>query len=76
MSLVKQMKIRNILLYLTNNESTPKDEVKFDIIFWIAMTLTILIGIPALILNGSWGFAIISILWYIEAWDMLRHNRS
>jgi len=44
--------------------------------FWIAMTLTLVIGVPLLIKNPDVGFAVIAVLWYLEAWDALRHNRE
>jgi hypothetical protein len=74
--LSKKSKLYHWLLYLTNNETTSKDEVKFDIIFFIGMVLTIVVGIPLLMYEGEYGFAIISILWFLEAWDTMRHNRT
>lgn len=70
------MKIPNWLLYLTNNGSKSRHEKEWDVVFWLGMTLTLLIGVPLLIKDGEYGFAVISILWYLEAFDALRHNRE
>ena len=91
------------LLYLTNNEKKPiaewrKDEVEFDIIFFIVLVLNILCGLACLIggmglkfyglfqhnptllevgsilMEGGWVFVVT--IFFIEAWDSIRHNRE
>jgi hypothetical protein len=69
------MKLYKLLLYLTNNDSKPKDEIKFDIGFWVAATITLCISVPLLFTNEEHGWAILAIFWYIQFWDELRHNR-
>ena len=68
-------KLYKWLLYLTNNERKCRDEVKFDIYFWIGMTLALLIAEPVLITQGDYGWAAVILIFYLEAWDQLRHNR-
>ena len=69
-------KFNETILYLTNNETTSKDEIKFDLIFWIAATLAFLTSIPLLIFNREYGWVFIVIIFYLEFWDSLRHNRE
>jgi len=95
--------IYNILLYLTNNEKIPvaewkKDEIEFDIIFFIILIISIILGlgcwiggvvlklkgllipntilseIGSILIEGGWIF--VGIIFFIEAWDSVRHNRE
>lgn len=67
-----------LLLYLTNNEKISKDEVKFDIFFFVLLMIDIFfIGIPAVIFNcGQLDKLFWVIALFIWIWDNLRHNRE
>ena len=82
-------KIYNYLLFLTNNEQKPvkewrKDEVKFDIGFFIICLILLLIGLIGVILyiitkKDLWlgiMFACEFVLCFIWIWDNIRHNRE
>ncbi len=63
------------LTYITNNEIQSRHEVLFDVIFWIAETLALVIGTSLLLAkhDGEWiPFLVIEYCW---AMDNLRHNR-
>jgi len=91
------------LLYLTNNEKIPvqewrKDEIEFDIIFFIILIISIILGlgcwiggvvfkfkgllipnpvlseIGSILIEGGWIF--VGVIFFIEAWDSVRHNRE
>jgi len=95
--------IYNWVLYLTNNEKISvqewrKDEVEFDIIFFIILLISILMGlgcwiggvilklkgllnhnpimseIGSILIEGGWIF--VGVIFFIEAWDSVRHNRE
>jgi len=91
------------LLFLTNNEDKPKkawikDEIHFDIIFFIGLVVSIVLGlgcwiggiilkfvgllesnaimseIGSILVEGGWIF--IGLIFFLEAWDSIRHNRD
>jgi len=91
------------LLYLTNNEKKPtqewrRDEVEFDIIFFIILVINIILGVGCwiggvicqllglfqhnlivaevgkILTEGGWIF--VGTIFFIEAWDSIRHNRE
>lgn len=68
-------KINQALLYITNNEKKPKDEILFDKIFIVVDIIAIIVGIywlwPA---EKGWiPFLVIEFCW---ALDNLRWNRG
>ena len=68
-------KIKNFLLYITNNQEISKDEAIFDILFFIIDTLALIAGI---ILFNSYHepqWIPIIVIEYIWALDNMRHNR-
>jgi hypothetical protein len=76
-------KIYDTLLYLTNNLSTSRDEIKFDIGFFIVIMLATFISIPLLIRSGiesgsvgEFAWAAIVLIFAVESWDSMRHNRA
>ena len=78
---VKLLRLNRIwkwLCWVTNNEKNPKHEVEFDIVFFIVNTLTIIIGIPYMIISGGGNapFATLLIIEYTWALDTLRNNRE
>lgn len=80
---MKKNKIYQTLLYLTNNGTTSKDEVMFDIIFFCLIALAVLISIPIFAysafttkLYGDLAWAALVLIFAIEAWDNMRHNRK
>jgi len=68
--------IYKILIYLTNNEYYPKDEILFDNIFLIVNTIALVIGIPLFLLRGEGQWIAVLIIEYTWALDNMRHNRS
>lgn len=95
--------IRNVLLYLSNNEDVSKkewetDEVAFDIGFLIALFTSMFLAlvcwvtsivfkivsvyngdhkleaVGSILSDGGWIF--IAVIFFIEAYDSLRHNRT
>lgn len=90
-------RLYNYLLYLTNNEKKPvsewrKDEVKFDIGFFITGLVSVIIAfilcITAVFIylsgNEKLAWCTIFIVWALENsiliflpfWDEIRHNRE
>lgn len=72
------MILHDILIYLTNNQKTSKDEVKFDILFFLILMIDVFcVGIPAIIFNSGrldklfWVVAL-----FVWIWDNIRHNRE
>jgi len=69
------MKLKKFLVYITNNEESPRHETEFDIAFFIINTFAVVVGswylsyihelqwIPFLILEYTWAI------------DTMRHNR-
>jgi hypothetical protein len=103
MKIQKYPHVPHWLLWLTNNEDKPvkewrKDEVEFDIIFFITLLISIILGltcwiggvifklkglfignsvlseIGSILIEGGWIF--VGIIFFIEAWDSIRHNRD
>jgi hypothetical protein len=70
--------IWNWLCWVTNNEKKPKHEVEFDMVFFIANTLTLVIGAPLMLLAGkeTAPFAALLIIEYTWSLDTLRNNRD
>lgn len=100
---MKFTKIYDCFLWLTNNEKKPvsewrKDEVIFDIAFFITIALSIILGlgcfiggvvykfkglfehnnvlseVGSILIEGGWIF--LGVLFFIETWDSIRHNRE
>lgn len=90
-------KIHNYLLFLTNNEKKPsaewrKDEINFDIGFFIAGLISVIIAFIMCIMaafiylkgNEKLAWITIFLVWSIETsiltflpfWDEIRHNRE
>lgn len=96
-------RLYNWLLYLTNNEKKDvklwrRDEVDFDIAFFVVLVLNILCGLGCwvggvacqffglfqhnptisevgkILIEGGWIF--VGTIFFIEAWDSIRHNRE
>jgi hypothetical protein len=69
------MRIKDFLLYITNNEPVSRHERGFDIAFLIINTLAVVIGSAIFIYyrEPQWiAFLVIEYTWAI---DTMRHNR-
>lgn len=70
------MKIKDILIYLTNNEEQSRHEQWFDIIFFIINTLALVWGIWLFIVYNEPQWIPVLIIEYTWAFDNMRNNRS
>ena len=69
------MRLKKFLVYITNNEDTPRHEMEFDIAFFIINTIALIVGgwylwyvhelhwVPFLVIEYTWAI------------DTMRHNR-
>ena len=69
------MKLRNLLLYITNNEERSRHEEVFDMVFFIVNTAAILFGVFMFIRQNEAQWIPILIIEYTWALDSMRHNR-
>ena len=69
------MKLRDWLIYITNNEETPRHEEIFDIGFFIVNTVALVVGIYMFIAYSEPQWIPILLIEYTWAFDNLRHNR-
>lgn len=67
--------IRRWLLYITNNEETPRHENEFDIAFFIINTACVIGGSIYIGYIGEWQWIPFLIIEYVWAVDTIRHNR-
>lgn len=73
---MKNMKLWNWLLYLTNNEETSRHEQVFDVIFFVINTIALFFGIWLFIKQQSPEWIPVLIIEYTWAFDNMRNNRS
>ena len=69
------MRIKQLLLYITNNEETSRHEEWFDIGFFIINTVALIFGSWYLIHIDQWEWIAFLIIEYTWAMDTMRHNR-
>ena len=69
------MNIHKWLLYLTNNEETPRHEEIFDMGYFIVNTLALIIGTLLFIKYNEPQWIPVLVIEYTWAYDNLRHNR-
>ncbi|MEN9561595.1 MAG: hypothetical protein RIQ56_868 [Candidatus Parcubacteria bacterium] len=69
------MKIWDLLLYITNNESQSRHEEHFDIAFFIVNTIAIVAGASYCIYIHELQWIPFLVIEYTWAIDTMRHNR-
>jgi hypothetical protein len=70
------MKIKNWLLYITNNEEVSRHEVEFDIAFFVINTIASIFGVYLFIKYNEPQWIAVLVIEYMWAFDNMRHNRS
>ena len=65
----------NFLRYITNNEVRSRHEEIFDMIFWTAETVALILGTVILIAKNNPEWIPFLVIEYCWAMDNLRHNR-
>jgi hypothetical protein len=70
------MKLKKILLYLTNNEDVSRHEEAFDIIFFIVNTIALVAGIFLFARNNASEWIPVLVIEYTWAFDNMRNNRA
>ena len=68
--------MKKFLYYLTNNLETSRHEAEWDIGFWITATIVLVWAIHKFLGTSEEAWIPLAILFYIEFWDWLRHNRT
>lgn len=69
------MKLKQWLLYITNNEKTSRHEEGFDIAFFLINTAAVIFGTVMFIIHGEPQWIPVIIIEYTWALDNMRHNR-
>ena len=69
------MRLKKFLVYITNNEETPRHETEFDIAFFIINTLAVFIGGWYFVHIGQVEWLPFLVIEYTWAVDTMRHNR-
>ena len=69
------MNLKELFLYITNNEKISRHEVVFDIIFFMVNTTALIVGIIILISYDEKQWIPFLIIEYTWALDTMRHNR-
>lgn len=70
------MNIKELLLYVTNNEKVSRHEEVFDIVFFIVNTIACIVGGVLFIIYNEPQWIAVLIIEYTWALDNMRHNRS
>lgn len=70
------MKIKKLLLYLTNNEEQSRHEEAFDIAFLIINTIALIAGVVLFTAYGEAQWIPAIVIEYTWAFDNMRNNRS
>jgi hypothetical protein len=68
--------IWNWLCWITNNEFHPKNEVAFDILFFIINTICLAVGIAFFIIKDEPQWIGVLVIEYTWALDNMRNNRE
>lgn len=69
------MKLRNLFLYITNNEQESRHEEIFDVVFFIINTLALVFGAAMFIIYDEPQWISVLVIEYSWALDSMRHNR-
>lgn len=69
------MRLKDLLLYVTNNEKVSRHEEQFDIAFFVINSLAVVVGGIYLGYIGEWHWIPFLIIEYTWAIDTMRHNR-
>lgn len=69
------MNLRNLFLYITNNEQESRHEQIFDIVFFIVNTVALVFGIVMFIIHDEPQWIPVLVIEYNWALDNMRHNR-
>ena len=69
------MNLKNLLLYLTNNEGESRHEQEFDMVFFIVNTTALIVGFFLLLDSGEPQWMPFLVIEYVWALDNIRHNR-
>ncbi len=69
------MKLKDWLLYITNNEEKSRHEEIFDIIFFFINTIALVFGTILLIIYDEAQWIPFLVIEYTWALDNMRHNR-
>ena len=67
--------LKQLLVYITNNEEYPRHETEFDIAFFIINTFALVLGSWYLAHIGDWEWIAFLVIEYTWAMDTMRHNR-
>ena len=70
------MKLHNLLLYLTNNETLSRHEEVFDVVFLVINTLALVFGVALFIVYSEPQWIPVLVIEYCWAFDNMRHNRT
>ena len=70
------MKLKDFLLYITNNEKESRHEAHFDVAFFIINTIAGIFGIVMFIVYNEPQWIPVLVIEYVWAFDNMRHNRS
>lgn len=69
------MNLRNLFLYITNNEQESRHEQIFDIVFFIVNTVALIFGAVMFIIHDEPQWIPVLVIEYNWALDNMRHNR-
>ena len=73
---MKPMKLKDWLLYVTNNEKTSRHEEIFDVIFFAVNTVALVFGVILFIVHHDPEWIPVLIIEYTWAFDNMRNNRN
>ncbi|MDP3792349.1 MAG: hypothetical protein Q8Q89_01330 [bacterium] len=69
------MKLKDFLLYITNNEKESRHEEFFDILFFVINTSALIFGVAMFIIHEEAQWIPVLVIEYTWALDNMRHNR-
>jgi hypothetical protein len=70
------MRVKEWLLYITNNEETSRHEEIFDIVFFIVNSIAVVFGFVLMLYYQEPQWIPVLIIEYTWALDNMRHNRE
>ena len=69
------MRIKDLFLYITNNEQESRHEEIFDTLFFVINTIALIFGITMFVIHNETQWIPVLIIEYTWALDNIRHNR-
>jgi len=69
------MRIKDLFLYITNNEQESRHEEIFDTLFFVINTIALIFGITMFVIHNETQWIPVLIIEYTWALDNMRHNR-